>query len=76
MWNAFESLLAYFSLPADTLLEGQECSLGELLTYKYEISTPSRELIAEVEKIADHDAFSHVFKNGDKEALADFFAAG
>ena len=70
-----ESLLAYFSLSGDTVLEGQERTLGELLTYKYEISTPSKELIAAVEKIADHDAFSHVFKNGDKEALADFLWA-
>ena len=70
-----KSLLAYFSLSADTVLEGQERTLGELLTYKYEISTPSKELIAAVEKIADHDAFSHVFKNGDKEALADFLWA-
>ncbi len=70
-----KSLLAYFSLSADTVLEGQERTLGELLTYKYEISTPSKEFFAAVEKIADHDAFSHVFKNGDKEALADFLWA-
>ena len=56
----------------DTVLVGQEQSIGDLLTYQYEISTPSRNLIAAVEAQANHDKFSHVLKNGDKEALADF----
>jgi len=56
----------------DTILEGQEKSLTELLTFQYEISTPSRKLIAAVETQAKDEIFSHVVKNGDKEALADF----
>jgi len=56
----------------DTILEDQEKSLTELLTFQYEIATPSRKLIAAVETQAKDEMFSHVVKNGDKEALADF----
>lgn len=67
-----KKLTERLSVDGDIVLEGQEKSIVDLLTYQYEISTPSRNLIAAVEAQAKHERFSHVLKNGDKEALADF----
>ena len=67
-----KKLTERLSVDRDIVLEGQEKSIEDLLTYQYEISTPSRNLIAAVEAQAKHEKFSHVLKNGDKEALADF----
>ena len=67
-----KKLTERLSVDGDIVLEGQEKSIADLLTYQYEISTPSRNLIAAVEAQAKHERFSHVLKNGDKEALADF----
>lgn len=67
-----KKLTERLSVDRDIVLEGQEKSIVDLLTYQYEISTPSRNLIAAVEAQAKHEKFSHVLKNGDKEALADF----
>tara|TARA_B110000008_G_scaffold75251_1_gene76460 strand:- start:57 stop:1799 length:1743 start_codon:yes stop_codon:yes gene_type:complete len=67
-----KKLTERLSVSTDTVLDGQEQSIGDLLTYQYEISTPSRNLIAAVEAQANNDQFSHVLKNGDKEALANF----
>ena len=67
-----KKLTERLSVDCDIVLEGQEKSIVDLLTYQYEISTPSRNLIAAVEAQAKHEKFSHVLKNGDKEALADF----
>ena len=67
-----KKLAERLSVDRDIVLEGQEKSIVDLLTYQYEISTPSRNLIAAVEAQAKHEKFSHVLKNGDKEALADF----
>lgn len=67
-----KKLTERLSVDRDIVLEGQEKSIVDLLTYQYEISTPSRNLIAAVEAQAKHERFSHVLKNGDKEALADF----
>ncbi|MCX8997273.1 sulfite reductase subunit alpha [Rhizobiaceae bacterium BDR2-2] len=47
-------------------------ALGTLLTTALEISTPSRDLIAEVERRAGNEELSHVLRNGDKEALDAF----
>jgi len=65
-------ILERLLVSGDIILEGQEKSLTELLTFQYEISTPSRKLIAAVEAQAKDEMFSHVVKNGDKEALADY----
>ncbi|WP_439615140.1 sulfite reductase subunit alpha [Shinella sp.] len=46
--------------------------LEALLTTKVEISTPSRDLIAEVERRAGNEELTHVLRNGDKEALDAF----
>ena len=67
-----KKLTERLSVDHDIVLEGQEKSIADLLTHQYEISTPSRNLIAAVEAQAKHEKFSHVLKNGDKEALADF----
>ena len=65
-------ILERLLVSGDIILEGQEKSLTELLTFQYEVSTPSRKLIAAVEAQAKDEMFSHVVKNGDKEALADY----
>lgn len=44
-------------------------ALGALLTRQLEISTPPRDLIAEVERRAGNDELTHVLRNGDREAL-------
>ncbi len=46
--------------------------LETLLTTKVEISTPSRDLIAEVERRAGNEELTHVLRNGDREALDAF----
>ena len=44
-------------------------ALGALLTRQLEISTPPRDLIAEVERRAGNDELTHVLRTGDREAL-------
>ncbi len=56
----------------DDAVEGHDLPLGELLAKSFEISTPSKEFIAEIERRAGHDELSHVLNNGDKEALESF----
>lgn len=55
---------------AETEVNGSP--LAALLSGHYEISTPSRELIAEVERRAAHEELTHVVRNGDREALDAF----
>ncbi len=55
---------------AETEVNGSP--LAALLSTQYEISTPSRELIAEVERRAAHEELTHVVRNGDREALDAF----
>ncbi len=52
---------------AETELNG--VALGDLLSTKLEIATPSRDLIRAIEPIAKDDELTHVVSNGDKEAL-------
>ncbi|WP_210237849.1 sulfite reductase subunit alpha [Aliirhizobium smilacinae] len=63
-------LIARLSASTETEVSGG--SLGALLSTQYEISTPSRDLIAEVERRADHEELTHVVRKGDKEALDAF----
>lgn len=63
-------LIARLGAAAETEISG--ASLGALLSTQYEISTPSRDLIAEVERRAGHEELTHVVRNGDKEALDAF----
>lgn len=63
-------LIARLGAAAESEVSGT--SLGALLSTQYEISTPSRDLIAEVERRAGHEELTHVVRNGDKEALDAF----
>lgn len=59
-------------LRADPQAPVGDVPLDALLTTKVEISTPSRDLIAEVERRAGNEELTHVLRNGDKEALDAF----
>ncbi|MDA8652391.1 sulfite reductase subunit alpha [Porticoccaceae bacterium] len=67
-----EALLSRLSVEADLMIDGQDQPVGALLTHKYEISTPSRNMIALIEERAEDEMLTHVVKHGDKETLADF----
>ncbi|MEM0937893.1 MAG: sulfite reductase flavoprotein subunit alpha [Pseudomonadota bacterium] len=54
---------------AETAMPGHDAPLGTLLTMQFEITTPSRDLIRAIERIAKDDELSQVVSNGDKEAL-------
>lgn len=66
------AMMSRLGANADTPVTGQERCLGALLTTAYEICTPSKDLISEIEKRANHQEFSHVVGHGDKEALEAF----
>lgn len=65
-------ILDRLNLSADASISGQDASLGSLLTYNYEISTPSKELINAIEERAGHDELTHIVSNGDKESMENF----
>ena len=67
-----KSILLRLNLSSELVLVGEDKTLADLLKYKYEISTPSRNFIAAIEVQAGDDLFSHVLNNGDKQALADY----
>ena len=67
-----KSILLRLNLPSELVLVGEDKTLADLLKYKYEISTPSRNFIAAIEVQAGDDLLSHVLNNGDKQALADY----
>lgn len=56
-------------LGADAETPLGDTTLGAALLSSFEISTPSRDLIAEIERCAGNDELSFVLRNGDKEAL-------
>jgi sulfite reductase (NADPH) flavoprotein alpha-component len=62
-----EAIAEHFRVSPDTLVDGEP--LGELLGTRYEISTPSKDLLSEVESRAESEEFSHVLRGGVKEAL-------
>lgn len=62
-----QALAEHFRLSVDTRVDGEP--LSELFGKRYEISTPSKDLLGEVESRADDDEFSHVLRGGIKEAL-------
>lgn len=64
-----DALIARLGFDADAPVTGKERPLGDLLTHAYEISTPSHELIDEIEKRAGHDELSHVLHRGEKADL-------
>ncbi|NLE80737.1 MAG: sulfite reductase subunit alpha [Rhodococcus sp.] len=63
------TLIERLGFAADALVTGKERPLSDLLTHSYEISTPSHELIDEIEKRAGHDELSHVLHRGEKADL-------
>ncbi|MEM6779825.1 MAG: sulfite reductase subunit alpha [Planctomycetota bacterium] len=56
----------------ETSVSGQDETLGELLSSKFEIATPSRELMTALEPMVQCDELSHVLGTGDKEAIDSF----
>ncbi|QRM57839.1 sulfite reductase subunit alpha [Sinorhizobium sp. BG8] len=64
-----DAILARVGTNSEALVAGLARPLGIELSTAFEISTPSRELIAGVEKRANHEELSHVLRHGDKEAL-------
>ncbi|QXC50633.1 sulfite reductase subunit alpha [Agrobacterium salinitolerans] len=66
------ALLQHFEAAADSQIAGLDGPVGDALLNRFEISTPSRELVAEIGKRAGHDELSHVLANGDREQLAAF----
>ncbi|WCK02117.1 sulfite reductase subunit alpha [Agrobacterium tumefaciens] len=66
------ALLDHFGAGADSQIAGLDRSVGDALLNMYEISTPSRELVAEIGKRAGHDELGHILANGDREQLAAF----
>ncbi len=63
------AILERLGADKDAALPGLSRPLDQELTASFEISTPSRELIAEIERRAGHDELSHILRHGDKEAL-------
>ncbi|CAN5135183.1 sulfite reductase flavoprotein subunit alpha [soil metagenome] len=62
-----EAIADHFRVSVDTLVDGEP--LGELLGHRYEISTPSKDLLGEVESRAENEEFSHALRGGVKETL-------
>jgi sulfite reductase (NADPH) flavoprotein alpha-component len=58
-----------FGACAHVPVAGHDKPLGTLLTEAFEISTPSRELIAEVARLSGDAELNHVLENGDRQAL-------
>src|SRR5690606_6673792 len=57
---------------ADPQAPAGDTTLEAALARTFEISTPSRDLIAAVESRAGNEELTHVLRNGDKEALDAF----
>ncbi len=64
------ALLVRLGLSPDASVPGSDRPLGDLLTFAYEIATPSRELVAAIEARAGDEALTHVLRHGDKEAMS------
>ncbi|WP_267879270.1 sulfite reductase flavoprotein subunit alpha [Methylobacillus glycogenes] len=62
-------ILNRLNVGADTAVAKQDKPLAELLTRNFEISTPSRELIAAIEQRAGNEDLSRLLQSGDKEGL-------
>lgn len=66
------AILARLQLKADQPVTGQDLPVGDLLATKFEIMTPSKDVIQAIEKRAGDAEFSHVISHNDKEALATY----
>jgi sulfite reductase (NADPH) flavoprotein alpha-component len=66
------ALLEHFGAAADSQISGLDRPVGDALLNMFEISTPSRELVAEIGKRAGHEELSHIIANGDREQMGAF----
>ncbi|XHE13008.1 sulfite reductase subunit alpha [Agrobacterium deltaense] len=66
------ALLERFGAGTDSEVAGLGRPIGDALLNMFEISTPSRELVAEIGKRAGHEELSHILANGDREQLSAF----
>lgn len=62
-----DAIVEHFRMSVGTLVDGEP--LGKLLSQKYEISAPSKDLLGEVENRADNEELSYVLRGGVKETL-------
>lgn len=62
-------LLTQLNADYDTPVSGFDRSLGDLLTYKFEISEPSRKLIEWVGQNTTNQELRHVLQHDDKDAM-------
>lgn len=62
-----EAIAEHFRVSVDTMVDGEP--LSELLGNRYEISSPSKDLLGEVESRAENEELSHVLRGGVKERL-------
>ncbi|MEM1232133.1 MAG: flavodoxin domain-containing protein [Pseudomonadota bacterium] len=67
-----EALLERMGAAADEPIAGHDEALGELLRTRFEIMTPSKDLLEYLHQHAGDDELSHVVGNGDTEAIAAF----
>ncbi|MEM8701911.1 MAG: sulfite reductase subunit alpha [Pseudomonadota bacterium] len=64
-----EAILDHLEVPFEAEVAGIEGAIGDALRDRFEISTPSKDLIGEIERRAGNEELSHVIQHGDKEAL-------
>lgn len=64
-----QAILEQLQITADATVDGVDGHFGEALQTQYEISTPPKDFVAEIEERANDQELSHILKNGDKEAL-------
>ncbi len=62
-------LLVQLNADYDTPVSGYDRSLGDLLTYQFEISEPSRKLIEWVGQNTTNQELRHVLQHDDKDAM-------
>lgn len=62
-----EAIASHFRVSVDAIVGGEP--LGDLLGHRYEICTPSKDLLSEVESRAENEEFSHALRGGVKDVL-------
>lgn len=67
-----DAILQRLGAKADDAVAGLDQPLGDALLKQFEISTPSRDLVQDVGKRANHEELNHILRNGDKQALDAF----
>lgn len=66
------AIIGRLGAKAETAIDGFDAPLAELLRHRFEIVTPSKELIATIAERSGNDELSSIVTNGDKEALDAF----